>query len=39
MIVSPFPDSPADEAGILANDLVVEVDGENVSSKFTRGNE
>lgn len=30
MIVSPFPDSPADEAGILANDLVVEVDGENV---------
>lgn len=30
MIVSPFPDSPADEAGILANDLVVEIDGENV---------
>ena len=30
MIVSPFPDSPADEVGILANDLVVEVDGENV---------
>lgn len=30
MIVSPFPNSPADVAGILANDLVVEVDGENV---------
>ena len=30
MIVSPFPDSPADVAGILANDLVIEVDGENV---------
>lgn len=30
MIVSPFPDSPADLAGILANDLVIEVDGENV---------
>ncbi|MDE5977998.1 MAG: S41 family peptidase, partial [Turicibacter sp.] len=30
MIVSPFPNSPADEAGILANDLVIEVDGENV---------
>ncbi len=30
MIVSPFPDSPADLAGILANDLVVEVDGVNV---------
>lgn len=30
MIVSPFPDSPADLAGIMANDLVVEVDGENV---------
>lgn len=30
MIVSPFPDSPADLAGIMANDLVLEVDGENV---------
>lgn len=30
MIVSPFPNSPADIAGILANDLVIEVDGENV---------
>ena len=30
MIVSPFPNSPADEAGILANDLVVEINGENV---------
>ena len=30
IIVSPFPDSPADVAGIMPNDVVIEVDGENV---------
>ncbi len=30
IIVSPFPDAPADLAGILPNDVVIEVDGENV---------
>ncbi|HAX72493.1 MAG TPA: peptidase S41 [Firmicutes bacterium] len=30
IIVSAFPDSPADLAGIMANDVVIEVDGENV---------
>ncbi len=30
IIVSPFPDAPADIAGIMANDIVIEVDGENV---------
>ncbi|WP_027108413.1 S41 family peptidase [Lacticigenium naphthae] len=30
-IVSPIPDSPAEAAGLLPNDLILEVDGESVS--------
>jgi len=30
IIVAPFPNSPAEEAGLLPNDTVIEVDGENV---------
>ncbi|MCL1950924.1 MAG: S41 family peptidase [Turicibacter sp.] len=30
MIVNPFPGSPAEEAGLMPNDLVITIDGENV---------
>ncbi|MGL4373131.1 MAG: S41 family peptidase, partial [Turicibacter sp.] len=30
IIVSPFPDAPADVSGIMANDVVLEIDGESV---------
>lgn len=30
MIVSPFPGSPAEEAGLMANDVVITIDDENV---------
>ncbi len=32
-VVSPFNDSPADKAGIKANDIVIEIDGTNVVGK------
>ena len=30
IIVAPFPNSPAENAGLLPNDTIIEVDGENV---------
>lgn len=30
IIVAPLPGSPAEEAGLLANDTIIEIDGENV---------
>ena len=32
MIVAPFDGSPADEAGVKAGDIIIEVDGEDVTS-------
>lgn len=33
VIVAPFPGSPAEEAGLMPNDIVVTVDGEEVSGR------
>lgn len=35
MIVSPIKNSPAERAGLLPNDIVVEVDGKNIEGKTT----
>ncbi|PIZ75161.1 hypothetical protein COY05_04705 [Candidatus Peregrinibacteria bacterium CG_4_10_14_0_2_um_filter_38_24] len=32
-VISPFNDSPADKAGIKANDIIIEVDGTNIVGK------
>ena len=34
-VVSPIQDSPAEKAGIIAGDVIVEVDGENISGQTT----